>query len=221
MPPLSESIDALYDAFARNRQRRTVHACPCCHSKAQQDALVSAPLRLLSVDALGCFPSCAMSLFGDVRDFKHFLPRILELSSCTDLFAGASLEKKLRQGEWRSWTPGERRAVESFVVASSLEELRRGATPAWPLIDRMTRLAGDPRETLERLFAETAAAPRWFARMLVALGSGQMTTVTEEVLKDWLLEWKKPEALERAFFAAESAEDQSLFSTALMMIEWF
>lgn len=59
-----------------------------------------------------------MTTVGDVDDFRHFLPRILDLLSGGELIALVDQEivlSKLAYGRWTSWPPEERFAVQTFL----------------------------------------------------------------------------------------------------------
>src|SRR5688572_11844593 len=78
---LAEAIEALYVAFGRYTLHHPVVGCPCCTS-AEDDRLVrSKPLRRLTAADLERFAFNAVSTLGTVGDFKHFLPRLLELAA--------------------------------------------------------------------------------------------------------------------------------------------
>jgi hypothetical protein len=49
-----------------------------------------------------------MSTWGEVGDFKHFLPRIFEVMSTTGIDTGTfAILKKLDDGDWDDWPPTE------------------------------------------------------------------------------------------------------------------
>jgi hypothetical protein len=115
---LSSSIDALYACFRRYRLRG-VGYCSHCHAPEEQHALRAVPLRVLSPVALAPFVSSAMTTFGQLYDFKHFLPRILELIAAR-AFSHYTVEfafMKLNYAQWRFWPGDELLAVERFLLA--------------------------------------------------------------------------------------------------------
>jgi hypothetical protein len=81
--------------------------------------LFSQPLERLSADDLWRFTRKVLTTWGDERDFKHFLPRMLELLvedfsapvDCDGVFL------KLALAKWREWPPVERAAVEGYIQA--------------------------------------------------------------------------------------------------------
>jgi hypothetical protein len=61
----------------------------------------------------------ALFVWGNVTDFKHFLPRIFELAVAHgDEFVDAPVVfNKLHHGDWRHWPDAEQRSVEQFFAA--------------------------------------------------------------------------------------------------------
>jgi hypothetical protein len=130
---LSEAIARLYEVFARYQLRGPIDACPCCVSDEMKAAIVSKPLRALSHSDLGRYSQKAMTTWGDVDDYRHFLPRICELianlQACSNSGANADddcsgsepsfdyLCMKLESAQWRDWPAIECDALRSFFVA--------------------------------------------------------------------------------------------------------
>lgn len=113
---LAEAVEQLYATFDRYRPRK-MYGCPCCTSDAEGERLVSTPLRSLTADNLSRYAFKAVSTWGTVEDFKHFLPRILELTAAGDFRRTVDPEVILEKpgyAEWTSWTARERAAVETF-----------------------------------------------------------------------------------------------------------
>lgn len=115
---LSRAVEALYDRFEAYPLRDPIDACPHCQLDAAERQLHSRPLRELTWADLRAYCPKAITSFGDVSDFKHFLPRILELyvtdhrgaPSCLFVMFG-----KLDQAEWMNWPTEESSAVRALV----------------------------------------------------------------------------------------------------------
>jgi hypothetical protein len=63
---------------------------------------------------------CAMTTMGDVDDFRHFLPRILELLNDDEFLLEIDQEvvlSKLSYGKWDMWPVKEQRAVREYLLA--------------------------------------------------------------------------------------------------------
>ena len=79
-PELQDVIDNCYASFAFYRLPRRLEAPAYRDPTAILATLSSAPLRELTGDQLGPYASWAMTTVGEVDDYRHFLPRILELA---------------------------------------------------------------------------------------------------------------------------------------------
>jgi hypothetical protein len=118
---LQESIERLYEVFARYPLKEGVHACSHCYpeSYAALAALLYAkPLRELSAEELGQYAFEALSTWGDESDWRHFLPRILELHCETREIGDFQLAmEKLGRARWRIWQTDEQTAVHDYLTA--------------------------------------------------------------------------------------------------------
>jgi hypothetical protein len=115
----SSGIRELYRVFAPYRSSAHPVGCPCCVNAGDASVLFSRPLERLSADDLRRFTRKVLTTWGDEQDFKHFLPRMLELLvvdlaapvNCDDVFL------KLALAKWREWPSVERVAVEGYIQA--------------------------------------------------------------------------------------------------------
>lgn len=119
---LAEAIKGLYEAFAPYRRRETIEACLHCVGREEQDTLARVPLRTLSCDQLSRYASKAMTTWGEPEDYKHFLPRILELAFSREGRAWPGLDLQLIAGKiqlagGKSWPQAELRALTNFFNA--------------------------------------------------------------------------------------------------------
>jgi len=70
-----------------------------------------------SAEDLGLYVFHAMTTVGDVDDFRHFLPRILELALSTEFpVAREVVPGKLRYAKWTEWPAGESQAVRAYLA---------------------------------------------------------------------------------------------------------
>jgi hypothetical protein len=123
---LQVAIDGLYTTFASYPLKRVIAGCPHCVSRSDSDAIHMQALGALTANDVRRYATKAMTTFGDVEDFKHFLPRILELFA-HELEAGEAGENlgfseeilggKLALAGYVSWPTVEREAVERFLDA--------------------------------------------------------------------------------------------------------
>jgi len=135
---LAQCIEALYIAFAPYGRRDLIDGCPHCVGRAEQDTLARVPLRTLSCEQLSRYAFKAITTWGAPDDYKHFLPRIMDLAITQEGRGWPGLDLQLIAGKlqlagWKSWPEAELDALERFAGA------------LW-----QTVLASDPIESLWR-----------------------------------------------------------------------
>jgi hypothetical protein len=117
--PVAQATEQLYAAFAAYTAPKKLEASPYRDSVKILADLQSAPLRELGDESLRYFANTAISTVGDENDYKHFLPRILQIGFLKDasywIFA---LPGKLRSAGWNDWPKLERKAVLDFIVSN-------------------------------------------------------------------------------------------------------
>ncbi len=94
-------------------------SCECCVNDDEIQILLSKPLNKLSVNEIGHFMRSAISTFGGINDYKHFLPRILELiqnekNEVTEDFLDY---EKLNYGKWKTWKIDEIKAISNYFLS--------------------------------------------------------------------------------------------------------
>lgn len=81
---LHAAIERLYSVFARYPLRPDTWPCPSCITSGLIDTesvsgLQRISLRELTLDDLHQFIDSSLSTWGTVDDYRHFLPRMMEL----------------------------------------------------------------------------------------------------------------------------------------------
>jgi hypothetical protein len=125
-----DQVEELYVVFRRYPARVVMPAnCTCCEA-FEDEVLASKPLRSLSSSDLLDYFFLAVENVGDESEFRHFLPRILELYLVEEkpLFAWQVLVHKLKAAECWQWPESERKALKAFF--GSLESVPRRQKPA-------------------------------------------------------------------------------------------
>jgi len=119
--PLILALDAVYDAFAGYPRPLQMEAAPTRDPAKILATLSSAPLRDLTGEQIGPYAGWALSTVGSVRDYKHFLPRIIEQAILGPNWMGTRppvTASRLNIAEWRAWPrPEHAAALEVFVAA--------------------------------------------------------------------------------------------------------
>jgi hypothetical protein len=116
---LQEAVERLYEVFARYPLAEQIYGCGHCVSPEDHQRIRSKPLRELTKEDLSRYAHKAMSTWGDEADFKHFLPRLLELLTFVDEWPLTvdRLAAKLEEANWRNWPEPEHIAVEEYLMA--------------------------------------------------------------------------------------------------------
>lgn len=115
---VDSAIERLYSSFAQYEPMNIASRSPyAAISDAKVAKLQSRPLRELSVSDLDRYIRSAMVTWGDVPEFKHFLPRILELVVREPFAIDPLVFEKLDAAEWRTWPKTEQDAVDAYIAA--------------------------------------------------------------------------------------------------------
>lgn len=127
MPPsLNQAIQKLYTTFARYG----LHAPITGWRIAPEDIhrIQAKSLKNLAAADLEKYSGKALTTWGEVKDLKHFLPRLLELAATQELDSGPHafashylcieiLFSKLTYGEWLTWPQAEQQSLLDFMLA--------------------------------------------------------------------------------------------------------
>ena len=142
---LHESIEQLYEAFEKYTSYPNMHGSPLFQEEiAQWNKLVAAkPLRELSVEDLQIYYFKAMTTWGEINDFKHFLPRIFELLAELPIdFDEWVTLGKLNYGNYKDWPDNEKEAVHRFLLVfwQKLLVEESDIISAWPKLNSQCTL---------------------------------------------------------------------------------
>lgn len=116
---LAHSIERLYETFEKYRSNSNMEGSPVYGDLDQWNKeLFGLPLRELSDDDLSRYTGKAISTWGEANDYKHFLPRIFELTAeyRTPYEIWIAFDK-LTLAEWTSWTENEQKVIHEFMIA--------------------------------------------------------------------------------------------------------
>jgi hypothetical protein len=123
---LCKAIDELYRVFQPYRLGDDFTGCDHCVDTRETAHLAKTPLRDLSLEDLRRYAFKAMTTWGEVKHFKHFLPRLLELAvDAPPDFELEVLFGKLEYARWEEWSPLERGSVEQYLRAFWLATIGR------------------------------------------------------------------------------------------------
>ncbi len=117
---LADAVERLYQVFAAYPLKERLDSCPHCELDAAERQLHVRPLREMTWADLGVYSFKALTSFGDIEDFKHFLPRVLELYVLHHAAAPHPLFMlfgKLDAAGWTTWPFEEATALRAFLDA--------------------------------------------------------------------------------------------------------
>lgn len=116
---LKNNIEEIYKSFAK------YSATDMTGSRLYEDKLpiwnkeiLSKPLRELNEDDLSLYAGKAITTWGNARDYKHFLPRILELTA--ELRQPYEIDiafDRIEMAEFKNWSEEERDLIYEFMLA--------------------------------------------------------------------------------------------------------
>lgn len=115
------AIERLYAVFAAYPAPRSLAVSPLKDGEGMFLMLKGRPLSALSADDLGAYAWSALFTAGDDRDYRHFLPRILDLALKLNGQPGLSpavIAGKLDYCGWRAWPQNEIECVEEFFICA-------------------------------------------------------------------------------------------------------
>jgi hypothetical protein len=147
--PHVATIENLYTVFSKYQKPKSLDAAPTRDAKAIYADLTSTGLRELKAENLERYAPFAVTTVGTLGDYKHFLPRILELSVSDELHTygleANTIAGKLLYGEFFEWPDDEKDSVRAFVTSAFLNSCHETMILAAPAnwLDAMAKLDCD------------------------------------------------------------------------------
>jgi len=185
---VSETVEQVYRAFGRYALAGPI----LCEMSGRPIVQANMPLRKRVVQDFERYQGKAITTLGTVEDYKHFLPRLLDLNteqhrrrtifretiSCEELM-GPSIDldmiaMKLEYAQADSWPTGERDVLQNFGIARWWWELALRENFGGGVRDAMALLDSIGRPLYEHLEAAFAAFGQ---DELIALGTFVNRTV--------------------------------------------
>ncbi|MGG7439217.1 hypothetical protein ACQ7CX_09520 [Chryseobacterium arthrosphaerae] len=116
MNTLERSVEQLYEIFSGYPLVPRMNGCPCCVSGTDKEKLHIRPLRDLEENDLLRYVFKALTTWGSIEDFKHFLPRLFEILAKGGFIAYLdTILGKLEYGKFVMWPENEKAAVKTFL----------------------------------------------------------------------------------------------------------
>lgn len=210
---LQTAIEQLYDVFALYALRAPIYGCPCCVKKDDIKRLQSKPLHQLDEDDLSRYSTKAMTTWGDEYDFKHFLPRILELlaTGYSVGFGADFLPNKLNYAQWQSWPEDEKNAGQNFLLALWKFVLAGGETgdSANNWIDAISQVMDDATPFL-RAWEENSSTEAY--EILLEFCAGYDMSPSSPQVQNWMRSDKLLQLFEKRFFEENDEEQADIYA---------
>ncbi|MBV7268809.1 hypothetical protein [Winogradskyella luteola] len=129
MMTIKKSTENLYSIFSKYTIEGNLRArsCDCCVSDEEIKQLLSKPMRKLTENDLYHFMTSATTTFGCINDYKHFLPRILELMQNTEVVNDFTTFEKLNYNKWKTWDTNEINAIVNYFEALLINALDKNS----------------------------------------------------------------------------------------------
>jgi hypothetical protein len=212
------AVENLYTVFARYPLNTAMDACPHCVNEREQEQLTGLPLRALSVKDVRHYSFNAISTWGDVRDFKHFLPRLLDLLAFHNL-NDSLLLAKFEYADWENWKKTEVEATEAYLRALwrfTLSDYPSPTITPYDFIFGAGRVLPDFAPYVDYWRNNLSQASLRHLAILIQLDMHHVRRIPE--LQSWLSEKATRDSLENAFFSDPEFENE--FSWAVEVLEY-
>ncbi|WP_288431506.1 hypothetical protein [uncultured Agrobacterium sp.] len=118
-------IDGAYDVFARYSRPLFLDASPLRDPELLLNKLTSKPLRLLDARDVEEYALAALTTVGTIEDYKHFLPRLLDLATEPGAVEPQMIALKLEMAEWWTWPKNEQRSLEEIFSRACTDAFKR------------------------------------------------------------------------------------------------
>ena len=139
-----KNIESLYELFNDYKLFGKIDKCPCgCISKEEEQKIYSKPLKELEADDIGFYCGKAMTTWGDEENYKHFIPRIIEIYKKDKANGWIDLDtiyNKLEYANWETWSIKEQEEINRFVEIDWSELVNKTENEVW-LIDFQSYLS--------------------------------------------------------------------------------
>jgi hypothetical protein len=126
-PEVNSKIENTYSQLAQYPCPSVLESSPLRDANAILSDLTAAPLRKLSTSQIGYYAGCAITTVGDENDYRHFLPRILELAiteSCSMGLDPEVIASKIKLTNWLNWPTPQRTAIAELYRSAFLDLMK-------------------------------------------------------------------------------------------------
>lgn len=112
---LKDIIKPVYSVFQKYSLNLEMEYCLCCVDKKEVLDLCKKELKFINMEEIERFAFKALSTWGNLEDFKHFLPRMLEIEVYKEI-GFHCLKSKLEYGTFDEWPMDEKNIIRDFFM---------------------------------------------------------------------------------------------------------
>ena len=216
----------LYDVFKKytiigNLRSRS---CDCCVTDDEIKELLSKDFRLLTEDEIGHFMRSAITTYGSIEDYKHFLPRILELMQVenSDMLFDFTIYEKLNYSKWKTWNESEIEVIKTYFTTLWIEILNDKTTTLYKTQSMLKIMITYVGWDVTFSIWEKADNLHWIHYVVdVVLGNDSLdfNTKDTERLMNWFSTHLFLSKLENAFLETEDKLEANRISIAYTILE--
>ena len=187
---LSKALEGLYAAFAPYPEPIKLEGSSYENVTGMARSLKAAPLRLLSDDQIGPYAGSALLTVGSVADYKHYLPRIVELGVRGSEHMGAAapiIAERLKRAAWRTWPEREQLSLKAAFRAAwswSADQHPGCGASAEDWLCAIAAL-GEPVEPVLRDWSTRSSNEAVLQAAWVAMTARRLTSSSEDDLDYW------------------------------------
>jgi hypothetical protein len=236
---LRDAIARCYAAFGGIPVPRALKASQYRDPDDVLRMLSSAPLPDLSGAQVGPYSGWAITTVGGEQDYRHFLPRILELATTDQTWLGTQpqvIASKLILAEWGNWPTDQRSAALRFFHTAFAVAIRKhpddeSAASDWlcalialgepplPVLDRW-RASDSPNAALQLAsFIASAAEDIHRYREVRSPFWEDVGEEARRVVADWLISATTRSAVQAAMDTASEDDRSWLLEPALIALD--
>lgn len=219
----TENLYKTFNSYSLEGNLRE-RSCSCCVSDKDIKLLLSKDLLSISEDEIRYYMKKAVTTYGNINDYKHFLPRILELLQFdeNDLLDDFLTFEKLHYTNWYTWNKTEIDAIEKYFIAlwikimndkdAFFSQIENG-------LDFMISYVGLEKIILHWKFINHASA----LNLIIDIVLGNILFSKNNKFKNELMKWFSEDAIlskiEIAFFETKDQLEANKISTVYTILE--
>ncbi len=223
---LSIATENLYKIFKPYTIKGNLRdrSCDCCVSDDEIKTLLSKDLNELSEDEIGHFMRSAISTYGGIEDYKHFLPRIFELMQLpkSEILDDFITFEKLNYSQWKTWKADEIEAIENYFMALWNETINNETSEFYKVKEVLSIMI--KYVSLEKALSiwKEVDATNSIHYIVEAILGDFYLEFNQEIVDD-LMNWFSTEVIlskiEKVFFETEDTFEANRISIAYTILE--